>query len=154
MVDKTTRTLSKLPWNFGTLTWLMLLVTEVNDNMHTYTQTCQGALVVRHHINPKGRGSFKKFVRECACQTSKFWLTLYLFSSPLTIHLYTNFVKNKNKNKNKKNLTIFLKLCAVNDNLLKIYPIRVNWAPSSVMKTHPSLSNIHRKSPQEHHRYT
>ena len=43
---------------------------------------------------PGGGGTSKKFVRGCACRTSKFRLSLYLILSPFTTHQYTNFAQN------------------------------------------------------------
>ena len=78
----------------------------------------------------------------CACWTSKFWLSLSLFSSPFTTGQYTKFVKQKHP--------ILAKLGAFYNNLLKIHPIYVIWASSSVMRTHWSIyQNSWKKAPQK-----
>ena len=79
------------------------------------------------------RGTFAQIVRGCACWTSKIGFSLYTsFCKPISIP----FSKEKHP--------ILLKLGAFYHNLLKIHPIYVIWAPSSLMKTHRWLLGMRR----------
>ena len=104
-------------------------------------------MLPQHHWNsslslathPGGGGSFTKIVRGCACRTSKIWLSLYQFFAKFPTHQYTIFES---------------KLGAFYNNLPKIHPIYVIWAPSSLMKTPRSLYQISRKgAPKGRHIY-
>ena len=64
-----------------------------------------------------GKGSFKKCMRGCACQTSKFWLLLYLFCPHLPpIGIPISYKKHP----------VLLKLGTFFYNLFKMDPIYVN----------------------------
>ena len=72
-------------------------------------------------------------------------------------YLYTNFLPNFPPISipfSKEKHPIWIKLGAFYNNLPKIHPIYVIWAPSSLMKTLPSLYQISRKSaPKGRHIY-
>ena len=72
-------------------------------------------------------------------------------------YLYTNFLPNFPPISipfSKEKHPIWIKLGAFYNNLLKIHPISVIWAPSSLMKTPRSLYQISRKSaPKGRHIY-
>ena len=50
-------------------------------------------LLKRPSISSRGGHTSKNLVCGCACQTSKFWLSLYLIYSLFATHLFTNFVQ-------------------------------------------------------------
>ena len=62
---------------------VFILIKRQNDE-------CNVRKIRRFH---SGEASSENLVRGCACRTSKFWLSLYLFLSPFTTHHYTDFVK-------------------------------------------------------------
>ena len=96
------------------------------------------------HLISRG-GSFTKIVRGCACRPRK------------SDYLYTNFLPNFPPISipfSKEKHPIWIKLGAFYNNLPKIHPICVIWAPSSLMKTPRSLYQISRKSaPKGRHIY-
>ena len=95
-------------------------------------------------------GTSKKFVHGCACQTSKFWLLLYLILSPFSSIYHSSIYQFCTKTPN------LLKFGAFYHHLLKVHSINVNWVPSSVMKTPHRYTKIHEKAPQRqaHYMYT
>ena len=83
--------------------------------------------------------TFTKIVHGCACQTSKIWLSLYQFLPnfpPIGIPL------------SKEKHPILTKLGAFDNNLPKIHPIYVIWAPSSLKKTPIAILNFGKKYPK------
>ena len=96
---------------------------------------------------PGGGGSFTKIVRGCACRTSK------------SDYLYTNFLPNFPPISipfSKEKHPIWIKLGAFYNNLPKIHPIYVIWAPSSLTKTPDRYTKFREKVPQKAgtYRYT
>ena len=85
-------------------------------------------------------GYFTKVVRGCACRTSKIRLSTNFLPNfpPITIL----FSKRKHP--------ILSKLGALYNNLPKIPPIYVIWAPSSLMKTPIAILNFAKKCPKRH----
>ena len=97
-------------------------------------------------IPPDKGGTLTKIVRGCACRPRK------------SDFLYTNFVSNFPPIcipfSNKKH-TILTKLGAFYNNLPKIHPIYVIWAPLSLMKTPIAIYQISQKSaPKGRHIHT
>ena len=88
---------------------------------------------------PRG-ATFAQVVRGCACRTTKFWLSLYLFFGKFPTHQYTNFVR---KAPNFAQIGLFL------PKFLKIHPIYANWAPWSVKNTPHRYTNFCEKAPQK-----
>ena len=72
--------------------------------------------------------TFTKIACGCACRTSKIWLSLYQFFAQFPIHQYT-ILERKALN--------FTKLDAFYNNLPKLYPTYVIWAPSTLMTPCP-----------------
>ena len=88
-------------------------------------------------------GYFTKVVRGCACRTSK-------------IRLSTNFLPNFSTISilfSKRKHPILSKLGALYNNLPKIPPIYVIWAPSSLMKTPDRYTKFREKVPQKAYSY-
>ena len=98
------------------------------------------------HRGGGGVVTFTKIVRTCACQTSKIWLSLYQFFAQFLTHQNTIFER--------KASPILTKLGALNNNLPKIHPIYVIWAPSSLMKPANRYTKFCEKAPQEAGTYT
>ena len=120
-------------------------------------QETNGLVKLRHKLqnlrllwfsySPGGGGSFTKIVRGCACRTSKIWLSLYQFFAKFPTHQYRPTIFER-KAPNLDQIGCFY------NNLPKIHPIYVIWAPSFLMKTPRSLYQISRKSaPKGRHIY-
>ena len=95
-----------------------------------------------------GGVTFTKMVRGCACRTSKVWLYLILPNFP-PISIFNRKASNFTK------LGVFFGFFY--NNLLKIHPIYLIWAPSSLMKTPLPIAipNFAKKSPKRQvHMYT
>ena len=79
-------------------------------------------------------------MRGCACQTSKIWLSLYQFFVEFPTLQYTVF---------KKKTPTFDQIGCFYNNLPKIHPFYVIWAPSALMKTPPiAIPNFAKKCPK------
>ena len=97
-------------------------------------------------VIPPGGVTFTKIVHGRACRTSKIWLSLYQFFCQISHPSVYHFQK--------KSTQFWPNWVFFYSNLLKIQPIYVIWAPSSLMKTPRSLYQISRKSaPKGRHIY-
>ena len=93
----------------------------------------------------RGGVTFTKIMRGCACRTSKIRLSLYHFFTSFPTLQYTIF---------EKNTQLWPNWMLFYNNLPKIHPIYLIWAPSSLMETPWSLYQILRKSaPKGRHIY-
>ena len=88
-----------------------------------------------------GALTFTKIVRGCTCRRLKIWLSLYQFLLDFPL-ISIPFSKEKHP--------ILNKLGAFYNNLPKIHPIYVIWAPSSLMKLPPDCyTRFCKKAPQK-----
>ena len=74
-------------------------------------------------------------------------LNIWTFRSTAFFHNYLPISITFSKEKH----PIWLKLGAFYNNLLKIHPMYVIWAPSSLMKTHQSLYQYRETATKRHH---